>query len=111
MELAWFPVVAECELPRGAARCVTLGPRRDRIIVVHSPGGGLHATGAVCPHEGYDLDALRIEGNEVVCRRHHLRFDVRDGCCTNAPGNELPTYRVRLADGQVEVGLWVPKAP
>lgn len=105
--MTWFGVAPVADLPEGRALCVTVGPRNDRVIVMHSVGGELRATGATCPHEGYELDALRIEGNEVVCRRHHLRFDVRDGTCTNASSCELPTYRVRITGDQVEVAVWV----
>lgn len=78
----------------------------ERLVVYRTESGELAASVALCPHQNERLDLGKLEGCEVVCRRHHLRFDLRSGECTNAGGYWLQTFEVRLEDDQVLVGLW-----
>jgi nitrite reductase/ring-hydroxylating ferredoxin subunit len=72
----------------------------------HTEGGEYFAATSLCPHQNEPLDRGRLEGCEVICRRHHLRFDLRTGDCTNAGGYWLRMLDVRIEEETVLVGQW-----
>lgn len=93
------------DLPPGEGRLVTVGGCSD-FALFRAEDGGYYAAYPLCPHQNEPLDRGHLEGCEVICRRHHLRFDLRTGDCTNAAGYSMQTYDVRVKDGQVYIGLW-----
>lgn len=78
----------------------------DDCVVFRTTDDRVYATGLLCPHQNEPLDQGHLEGDEVVCRRHHLRFDIRSGDCTNAFGFSLRTFEVKVSEGVVHVGRW-----
>jgi cytochrome P450/nitrite reductase/ring-hydroxylating ferredoxin subunit len=48
-------------------------------LVVVRGSDGLHAYEGRCPHQGALLAEGSVEGDALVCRNHHWRFDVRTG--------------------------------
>ncbi len=101
----FYPVANETELSPGEAKLVTIGGGEE-CVLYRTPDGRFFATGSLCPHQNEPLDQGHLEDCEVVCRRHHLRFDVRDGNCTNAGGFSVQTFEVRLEGSQVSIGRW-----
>ena len=93
------------DIPAGAGRAVQIGEVKDCSLFCNSEGK-YFAAGALCPHQNEPLDLGRLEGSEVVCRAHHLRFDLATGRCTNAGGYSLQVFDVRIVDNWVEIGLW-----
>jgi nitrite reductase/ring-hydroxylating ferredoxin subunit len=93
------------EIPKGTGKLVAI-PGEGEIVVYHSQEEGFHASVALCPHQNERLDLARLEGCEVICRRHHLRFDLNTGDCTNAGGYWLKTYEVRVEGEDIMIGLW-----
>jgi nitrite reductase/ring-hydroxylating ferredoxin subunit len=47
----------------------------------------------------------RLDGEVVICPWHSLEFHVKTGRSIAYPDRKLPTYPVRVADGQLQVTL------
>jgi 3-phenylpropionate/trans-cinnamate dioxygenase ferredoxin component len=76
-----------------------------RVCLVRE-GDAVHAVDDRCPHRDF-----AISGGDVVepcvleCPWHGARFDVRTGTVISGPStDDLVTYPVRIADGDVFVG-------
>ena len=93
------------EIPSGTGRQVQV-PGEGNVVVYHAENGGFYASTSLCPHQNERLDLARLEGCEVICRRHYLRFDLPSGNCTNAGGFCLKTYDVRVEGEEILVGVW-----
>ena len=70
------------EIKEGSAKLVRVN---NEEIAVFKHKGQLCAIQNVCPHEGGQLSAGRIEDGAVVCPLHGYKFDLTSGACaTNA---------------------------
>jgi len=105
MRKVFYPVARKSEIPAGTGRIVTPGPHPPCVVFV-TEDGKCFATTPLCPHMNEPLDRGRLEGCEVVCRRHHLRFDLATGECTNAGGYWLQTLEVLTNGEEILVGIW-----
>ena len=83
MRKAFYTAARASEMRPGEGRKVTVGSDDDCVIFCISPTE-FYATGWLCPHANEPLDEGHLEGFELVCRRHHLCFDIRNGSCVNA---------------------------
>ncbi len=99
------------EVPEGEGRAFDVG---EVAVGVFNCGGRLFAVGDVCTHahallhEG-SLDAVRFT---VECPLHGSEFDLRTGEVLTPPATDpLPTYEVRIHDGEVQVALALPGGP
>jgi 3-phenylpropionate/trans-cinnamate dioxygenase ferredoxin subunit len=74
------------------------------LVVVVNLDGQYYALEDVCTHDGGPLGEGDLEGGRIVCPRHGARFDVRTGAALTLPAFEpVPTYEVRVADGDILV--------
>lgn len=105
MRKVFYPVARVGEIETGQGRQVSVGDFAD-CVLFHAEDGSYYATGSLCPHQNERMDLAHLEGCEVVCRRHHLRFDIRTGDCTNAGGYWLRTLEVRIDGEDVLIGMW-----
>lgn len=76
----WFPV-ARVDAVLAKPRQVTL---LDLRLAIYRMPDGIRIGRDVCPHRGLPLSSGRIEGDELVCAYHGLRFGP-DGQCRKAP--------------------------
>lgn len=68
--------------------------------------GALVAFPGVCPHEDVALaDYGVVDGDELVCRVHGYRFDLRSGRCEHVPALHLRRYRITMVGAEVWVDL------
>jgi nitrite reductase/ring-hydroxylating ferredoxin subunit len=104
MRKVFYAVARVGAIPPGSATPVTVGD--DDYLLIRAADGSYYATGRLCPHQNEPFDHARMEGHEIVCRLHHLRFDVRDGRCTNAGGYSMQVLDVRIEGDDVLVGRW-----
>jgi nitrite reductase/ring-hydroxylating ferredoxin subunit len=75
-------------------------------VMVTSYEGETIAFPAFCPHDMVSLiDYGELEGNEVTCRVHGYRFDVKTGSCEHAPWLRIRRYKVTMVDDVVWVDL------
>ena len=105
MRKVFYQVAQVGEVTPGTGKMVHLGDETDCALFC-TESGDYYATGSLCSHQNEPLDRGRLEGCEVICRRHHLRFDLRNGNCTNAGGYGLRTFEVKVEDGEIWVGQW-----
>lgn len=99
----WSAVARAGELAPGQMKCVRVGARR---ILVANVDGRFYATDDTCTHEDASLSGGALRGELVRCPLHGSRFSVRTGEVQEEPAEEdLRTYRVRVENGTVFVGL------
>jgi 3-phenylpropionate/trans-cinnamate dioxygenase ferredoxin subunit len=89
------------ELPAGRPTLVDVNGTRMALARV---GETVYACGDVCSHSGGPLSEGRLTGYRLACPYHGWMYDVRTGTCVlPTRGTAVPTYRVRVADGDVWV--------
>jgi 3-phenylpropionate/trans-cinnamate dioxygenase ferredoxin component len=92
------------ELSEGVALAVPLGDR-TRVALLRQRGE-VFAFSDCCTHEEASLSEGFVDGYVVECPKHGASFDVRTGKVLSLPAtHDLPTYPVRLAEGQVWMDL------
>jgi 3-phenylpropionate/trans-cinnamate dioxygenase ferredoxin subunit len=78
----------------------------NQPIVILLIDGNYFAIGDVCSHDDGPVGEGVIEGYEIICPRHGARFDLRNGKVLALPAFvDIPSYPVRIIDGQIEIGL------
>ncbi|MBK7202745.1 MAG: non-heme iron oxygenase ferredoxin subunit [Anaerolineae bacterium] len=94
-------VAARADIPVGGKKLVEI----DGVAVaVFNVNGSFYAIEDVCTHDGGNLVAGDLFGNEIECPRHGARFDVRSGAATKMPAfAPLPTYAVKVEQDNVLV--------
>jgi 3-phenylpropionate/trans-cinnamate dioxygenase ferredoxin subunit len=102
--MTYVPIAAVNQIP--IKTCKSIEIKGQRIIVSHL-SDGFHAVEDRCSHAGWRLDCSRIyEGALIACPVHGAMFDLRDGAAKTPPAfSPLAVFPVRVADGQIEVGL------
>jgi nitrite reductase/ring-hydroxylating ferredoxin subunit len=104
-QAAWFAVAAADEIADGRARIVLL-PNGDRVAVFRHKDK-LSAIANACAHQNGPLGEGRIVDCLVTCPWHGFQYDVTNGQSPAPFTEKIPTYDLRLQDGQVFVN---PKA-
>jgi nitrite reductase/ring-hydroxylating ferredoxin subunit len=86
-------------------RPVALDVEGTAVILVRV-GEAVYACGGVCAHKGGPLAEGKVSGARIACPWHGWMYDVRTGqCLFPARGGAVPSYPVRIADGDVWVDL------
>jgi nitrite reductase/ring-hydroxylating ferredoxin subunit len=97
------PALPLAEIPQGGMRAVTLGGRE--IAICHTRDG-VYAVDNICTHAHARMCEGRLRATRIVCPLHGASFDIRDGKVLGPPAMvPLPTFRVRVVDGTVEVAV------
>lgn len=83
----------------------------ERVVVYRVSDGTLVAARDICFHRGVPLSLGHVEGDEIVCKYHGLRYD-REGRCTCIPahpgGAISPRLHLQMFAAQELYGLvWV----
>jgi nitrite reductase/ring-hydroxylating ferredoxin subunit len=107
------------DLPPGSMREVVIAG--TRILIVRD-GNRVYAVGAVCRHAGGPLAQGKLDGHIVTCPWHGSRWDAGSGRALYGPFGipvishlwalvlpRLPTYLVRIDDGNIQVDLGAPQ--
>lgn len=98
---AWVKVAAPGAFREGFARIARL-PNGDRVAVYRMEGQ-LSAISNACAHQNGPLGEGRVIDCLVTCPWHGFQYDVRSGRAPAPFTEKVPTYRLRLQDGVVEV--------
>ncbi|OGO63438.1 MAG: biphenyl 2,3-dioxygenase [Chloroflexi bacterium RBG_19FT_COMBO_55_16] len=102
-ECEFVPVAQVNELPNGERVFVEID---DLPIVVFNIAGRYFAIGNLCSHDDGPIGEGDLEQYSVVCPRHGARYDIRTGKVLSLPAFvDIPSYPVRVVDGQIEVGI------
>ena len=90
----WFPIALSREL-EAAPKAVRL---LDERLVVYRAGDRIVVARDLCIHRGVPLSIGWVEGEDIVCRYHGLRFGP-DGACRAIPSEPgaIPTTRMKIA--------------
>ncbi len=99
---SWIKVADEGAVPEGGM--LPVYPRGLGLLLVEA-GGALYAVANRCAHMACPLEAGAREAFVITCPCHDWRFDVRTGAFVEAPEISIPTYPVRVADGEIFVEL------
>jgi len=104
----WYPVAFSHEVTEKpyAARLLD-----ERVVVYRLSDGTIAAARDICFHRGVPLSMGHVEGDELICRYHGLRYD-REGRCVCIPahpnGAISPRLRLQMFQAQEKYGLvWV----
>ncbi|ABE37237.1 rieske [2Fe-2S] domain protein [Paraburkholderia xenovorans LB400] len=89
----WYPVARSVDV-KSSPVAVTL---LDLELVTYRTPAGVHVARDLCPHRGVPLSMGCVEGDELVCAYHGLRY-AADGQCRKIPAQpELkPSAKFRL---------------
>lgn len=104
----WYPVAFSHEVTAKpyAARLLD-----ERVVLYRISDGTVTAARDICFHRGVPLSMGHVEGDEIICRYHGLRY-APDGRCTCIPahpnGAISPRLRLQVFQAQEKYGLvWV----
>jgi nitrite reductase/ring-hydroxylating ferredoxin subunit len=92
--------LALADLPPGQCTEVSVG---GKPVALFNVGGTVYATSNTCIHRGGPLGQGALDGQAVLCPWHAWSWDVTTGENTANPELRIPTYPVRVEDGQVLV--------
>lgn len=90
----WYPVAFSHEVTDKpyAARLLD-----ERVVVYRLSNGSLAAAKDICYHRGAPLSLGHVEGDEIICKYHGLRYDSAGRCtCIPAHPNGAISPRLRL---------------
>jgi 3-phenylpropionate/trans-cinnamate dioxygenase ferredoxin subunit len=93
------------ELEDGAATAVTVG---KRSVVLVRLGDEVYCLDDRCSHENFPLSSGEVISDlcEIECDRHGATFKLTDGSPCSLPATKaVPTFAVRIVEGNVEVDL------
>jgi phenylpropionate dioxygenase-like ring-hydroxylating dioxygenase large terminal subunit len=104
----WYPVAHSREV---TAKPLATRLLDERVVLYRLPDGSVVAARDICYHRGVPLSLGHVEGDEIVCRYHGLRYD-RSGRCTCIPAHPggviSPRLRLDIYPAQEKYGLvWV----
>src|ERR1700753_3675142 len=104
----WYPVAASREITAQpyAARLLD-----ERVVLYRISDGSVVAAKDICFHRGVPMSMGHVEGDEIVCRYHGLRYGP-DGRCVCIPAHPTgaisPRLRLHVFPVQERYGLvWV----
>ena len=76
-------------------------------IAVFHHDGEVHAMDNRCPHMGFPLDRGSVKDGILTCHWHHARFDLSSGGTFNPFADDVRSFPVTVADGEV----WIDPKP
>lgn len=99
------PLCALDDLADGEARRFEIG---DVVVAVVRIGDQVYAIGDRCSHADVSLSGGIVDERACTleCPKHGSEFDLRTGAPQSLPAlRAVPTYEVRVTDGQVVVAV------
>ena len=76
-----------------------------KAVALYNVSGAVYATSNTCIHRGGPLGKGALDGPVVLCPWHAWSWDVTTGENTANPELKIPTYPVKVEDGQILVLL------
>ena len=95
-------VAKTTEVPAGQGLVVQAG---TKVLALFNVEGSYHAIDNSCPHQGASLAGGKLDGTQLQCPAHGLRFDLATGCTPGGAGLCLNTYAVEVIDDHIVVSL------
>ena len=110
-ELAFFPLIAEDEIPRvGVKKAEVIftasgKERKTRVFIIPAPDGPA-VFSATCSHLGC-LVNYHKDKREFICPCHGGRYDVTGKNIAGPPPAPLSRFPIKKQDGMILVGIKV----
>jgi 3-phenylpropionate/trans-cinnamate dioxygenase ferredoxin subunit len=99
----WHTVGRADEVSESEPLSISVGGKE---IGIYRVNGTLYGIEDVCPHAYALLTQGFVDGDNVECSLHGAIFNIPSGRCLKEPGGrDLATYRVREADGNLQIEL------
>lgn len=90
------------ELRELGRKSITIGKNK---VVLFFLNGKVYAINSICPHQGGDLSCGELHDEEVHCPSHSFMFNIKTGACLNYPGYSLKSYKVKVQNDIVKIGV------
>jgi nitrite reductase/ring-hydroxylating ferredoxin subunit len=74
-------------------------------LAICEVGGQYYAVSNRCPHQGAPLADGAVEGNLIVCPKHHFKFDLGTGRCVRFRHLRVQTFPVTRENGMLQIQL------
>ena len=100
--MAWTKLAVLDELPPGSLMEVEIG---EDLVAICNVEGEVRAIYGSCPHQGGPLGEGALNGDLVTCPWHMWEFHSGTGVCAMNPDLKIPTYPVRVENGEIQVEL------
>lgn len=97
----WLDAGPASAIPAGRAK-VICPPHGERIAIFRY-GQSISAVRGVCAHQGGPLGEGKIIDGCITCPWHGWQYRPADGQAPPPFSERIPTYRVRICDGRVQV--------
>lgn len=103
MNIVWHPIDASLNsLEEGIIVPFFLGTKKIAVLKYQHT---IYAFSEGCPHAGESLCKGYLDNKgQVVCQKHHYRFDPATGRNTSGEGYKLKTYPVKQERGIIFIG-------
>jgi nitrite reductase/ring-hydroxylating ferredoxin subunit len=98
----WAAAVSLAAVPEGTAQKVNM-PNMSLLVI--NAGGHIYALKNQCPHLGCAMHKGELDGLFIKCPCHDWVFDIRSGEFTAAPEITIPTYPVKVENGEIFINL------
>ena len=98
MKMPFIKVASVAEVPPETAIEVMVG---DQPYAICNTGGRIRALSGVCIHRGGPLGQGQIENGHVLCPYHLWAFDCATGAYDYDPSKRVPTFEVKVDDGDI----------
>jgi nitrite reductase/ring-hydroxylating ferredoxin subunit len=95
------------DVPEGGRTVINLG---GHVIALFNVAGRIFAVDNRCPHMGFPLDRGTVKDCILTCHWHHARFDLSSGGTFDQWADDVRSYRVKTADGEIMIDLAEPTA-
>ncbi len=98
---SYVPVMKADEVQEGGLYPIDVD---GNALMLTKVDGEIYAVCGICTHEYAELWDGELEDDTIWCPLHSSGFSIKTGEATNLPAVvPLPTYDVRIEDGQVHV--------
>jgi nitrite reductase/ring-hydroxylating ferredoxin subunit len=97
---AYVPVADHEELQEEGRLVASAG---GHSIALFAHEGEVYAVDNRCPHMGFPLSDGTVEDGILTCHWHHARFELACGDTFDIFADDVQTYPVEVADGEVRV--------
>jgi nitrite reductase/ring-hydroxylating ferredoxin subunit/DMSO/TMAO reductase YedYZ heme-binding membrane subunit len=82
-------------------RGIIIRPAGGEAVAIFRDGEKFAAVGNRCAHQNGPLGEGRVIDGCITCPWHGYQYRLEDGCSPPPYTDKLPTYRLRVADGQI----------
>lgn len=89
----WHRVAAMQDIKSGE---ITYLDCEGRSLFIYRDADDLRVYDSRCPHQVTNIPHLALEGTELTCPKHHWKFDVKTGECTEIGNRPLTVFEHKI---------------